>query len=221
MAILNVNATRMTLLTLKGKIKGAKRGHKLLKDKQDGLMQKFMQIIQEARRTREDVESKLGGAFKNFVRASSLMNQEFIEGALLYSTADMNLQVQTKNVMSVRIPQFKLETEGDVLTYGFAQTSGELDTSLKSLQDTLPLLIKLAEIEKSAEALADELEKTRRRVNALEYRMIPDLEDTIKFIKMKLGEMERSAVVATMRVKAQIDEQEKEMMRRKAEMLVN
>jgi len=174
MAILNVNATRMTLLTLKGKIKGAKRGHKLLKDKQDGLMQKFMQIIQEARRTREDVESKLGGAFKNFVRASSLMNQEFIEGALLYSTADMNLQVQTKNVMSVRIPQFKLETEGDVLTYGFAQTSGELDTSLKSLQDTLPLLIKLAEIEKSAEALADELLqklKMLKRVNGLSLNL--------------------------------------------------
>ena len=220
MAILNVNATRMTLLTLKSKIKGARRGHKLLKDKQDGLMQKFMEVIQEARRTREDVEAKLGGAFKNFIRASSLMNPEFIEGALLYSTADMELQVETKNVMSVRIPQFKLETKGDVLTYGFMQTSGELDASLQSLQDAFPLLIKLAEIEKSAEAIADELEKTRRRVNALEYRMIPDLEDTIKFIQMKLGEMERSAIVGTMRVKAQIEQQEKEMMKRREEVLV-
>ena len=220
MAILNVNATRMTLLTLKAKIKGAKRGHKLLKDKQDGLMQKFMEIIHEARATREDVEKKLGGAFKNFVRAGSLMEQELIEGALLYSTADMNLQVETKNVMSVRIPQFKLETSGDVLTYGFMQTSGELDASLKSFQEVLPLLIKLAQIEKSAEAIADELEKTRRRVNALEYRMIPDLEDTIKFIKMKLGEMERSAITGTMRVKAQIEKQEEEEMRKRKETLL-
>jgi V/A-type H+-transporting ATPase subunit D len=205
MAILNVNATRMALLTLKKKIKGAKRGHKLLKDKQDGLMQKFMEIIREARSMREEVESKLGAAFKNFIRANSLMEAEFLEGALLYSTAKTELSVKTKNVMSVRIPQFQLETSGEVVNYGYLETSGELDIALQSFQDVFPLLIKLAEIEKSAEALADELEKTRRRVNALEYRMIPDLEDTIKFIKMKLGEMERSNVVNTMAVKAKIE----------------
>lgn len=207
MAILNVNPTRMALLGLKKKIKGAKRGHKLLKDKQDGLMQKFMEIIKEAKRMREEVEGKLGQAFKNFIKASALMPEEFVEGALLYSTAKTELQVKTKNVMSVRIPQFKLKSEGEVITYGYLQTSGELDMSLQSLLDVLPLLIELAEIEKSAEAIADELEKTRRRVNALEYRMIPDLEDTIKFIQMKLGEMERSAITNTMRVKAQIEAQ--------------
>ncbi len=207
MAILNVNPTRMELLGLKKKIKGAKRGHKLLKDKQDGLMQKFMEIIREAKRLRVEVEEKLGGAFKNFIKAGSLMSEEFVEGALLYSTAKTELEVKTKNVMSVRIPQFKLKSEGEVITYGYLQTSGELDMSLQSLQDIFPLLIQLAEIEKSAEALADELEKTRRRVNALEYRMIPDLEDTIKFIQMKLGEMERSAITNTMRVKAQIEAQ--------------
>ena len=207
MAILNVNPTRMALLGLKKKFKSAKRGHKLLKDKQDGLMQKFMEIIREARRIREDVEEKLGAAFKNFIRASSLMAEEFVEGALLYSTAKTELTVETKNVMSVRIPQFKLKTEGDVINYGYLQTSGELDISLQSFQDVFPLLIELAEIEKSAEALADEVEKTRRRVNALEYRMIPDLQDTIKFIQMKLGEMERGAIINTMVVKAKIEAQ--------------
>ena len=210
MAILNVNPTRMALLGLKKKIKSAKRGHKLLKDKQDGLMQKFMEIIKEAKRMRQEVEGKLGAAFKNFIKASSSMPEEFVEGALLYSTAKTELTVKTKNVMSVRIPQFKLETSGDVITYGYLQTSGELDMSLQALQDVLPLLIQLAEIEKAAEALADELEKTRRRVNALEYRMIPDLEDTIKFIQMKLGEMERSAITNTMRIKAQIEKQLRE-----------
>lgn len=197
----------MALLGLKKKIIGAKRGHKLLKDKQDGLMQKFMEIIREAKRLREEVEGKLGAAFKNFIRAGSLMSEEFVEGALLYSTAKTELEVETKNVMSVRIPQFKMKTQGDVITYGYLQTSGELDMSLQSFQNVFPLLIQLAEIEKSAEALADELEKTRRRVNALEYRMIPDLQETIKFIQMKLGEMERSAITNTMRVKAQIEAQ--------------
>ena len=197
----------MALLELKKKIKSAKRGHKLLKDKQDGLMQKFMEIIREAKRLRQEVEEKLGGAFKNFIRAGSLMSEEFLEGALLYSTAKTELTVKTKNVMSVRIPQFELKTEGDVITYGYLQTSGELDMSLQSFQDVFPLLVELAEVEKSAEALADELEKTRRRVNALEYRMIPDLEDTIKFIQMKLSEMERSSIVNTMAVKAKIEAQ--------------
>lgn len=205
MALLNVNPTRMELLTLKKKHKSAKRGHKLLKDKQDGLMQKFMEIIREAKDIREEVEERLGAAFKNFIRANSLMEEEFLEGALLYSTAKTHLEVKTKNIMSVRIPQFKLETKGEVINYGFLQTSGELDMALQSFQDVFPLLVKLAEIEKSAEALADELEKTRRRVNALEYRMIPDLEDTIKFIKMKLGELERAGVVNTMIVKAKIE----------------
>ncbi len=195
----------MALLGLKKKIKSAKRGHKLLKDKQDGLMQKFMGIIKEAKRLRLEVEEKLGAAFKNFIKAGSLMSEEFLEGALLYSTAKTELSVETKNVMSVRIPQFKLKTEGDVITYGYLQTSGELDMSLQAFQDVFPLLIELAEIEKSAEALADELEKTRRRVNALEYRMIPDLEDTIKFIQMKLGEMERGSIINTMVVKAKIE----------------
>ena len=205
MALLNVNPTRMAMLTLKKKYKSAKRGHKLLKDKQDGLMQKFMEIIREARDIRMEVEKKLGSAFKNFIRANSLMDESFLEGALLFSDATTNLTVETKNVMSVRIPKFKLDIEGEAVNYGFLQTSGELDMALKSFQDVFPLLIKLSEIEKSAEAIADELEKTRRRVNALEYRMIPDLEDTIKFIKMKLGEMERGGIINTMIVKAKIE----------------
>ena len=205
MAIMNVNATRMALLTLKKKIKSAERGHKLLKDKQDGLMQKFMDVIREAKSAREEVEEKLGAAFKNFITASSLMESSFLENALLYSTAKMSLGVETKNVMSVRIPTFDMKMEGEVVNYSMVQTSGELDISLQSFLDVFPLLIKLAEIEKSAEALAEELEKTRRRVNALEYKMIPDLKDTIKFIQMKLDEMERGAIINTMAVKAKIE----------------
>ena len=205
MAIMNVNATRMALLGLKRKIKSAQRGHKLLKDKQDGLMSKFMDVIREAKKLREEVEEKLGASFKNFIRASSLMESGFLECALLYSTAKMNLGVETKKVMSVRIPTFDMKVEGEVVNYSMVQTSGELDISLQSFLDVFPLLIKLAEIEKSAEALAEELEKTRRRVNALEYKMIPDLKDTIKFIQMKLDEMERGAIINTMAVKAKLE----------------
>lgn len=209
MAILNVNPTRMNLLNLKKKVKTAQRGHKLLKDKQDGLMQKFMEVIREAKIVREEVENKIGKAFHNFLSASSLMYPEMLEGALMFPKAEVNLEVSTKNVMSVHIPRFKLNKSGEVITYGFAQTSGELDLALTSFSDVFELLIKLAEIEKSAENLADELEKTRRRVNALEHVLVPNLKDTVKFIYMKLGEAERSAITGTMRIKKMLEAQGK------------
>jgi V/A-type H+-transporting ATPase subunit D len=198
----------MELLNLKKRLKSAKRGHKLLKDKQDGLMKQFMEIIKEARALRREVEKKLSAAFKNFMFASSMMLPEMLESALLYPSAKTELEVTTKNVMSVYIPYFKIKQEGDILNYGYLQTSGELDIALKAFQDVLPDLIKLAEIEKQAERLAAELETTRRRVNALEYKLIPDLEETLKFITMKLAETERSAIVSVMRIKAMIEEQE-------------
>jgi len=208
MAKLNVKPTRMELLNLKRRLKSANRGHKLLKDKQDGLMQKFMEIIREAKATRREVETKLGKAFKNFMFASSMMDPLMLETALLYPSATTELEVKTKNVMSVRIPFFKLKQEGDVLNYGYLQTSAELDMALKSFQDVFPLLMQLAEIEKQAEKLAEELETTRRRVNALEYKMIPDIKETLKFISMKLSEQERSTIVAVMAIKAMIESQE-------------
>ena len=207
MARLNVKPTRMELLNLKKRVKSAVRGHKLLKDKQDGLMKTFMEIIREAKTTRREIEARLGGAFKNFMQASSMMQPEMLEAALLYPSAKVELEVKTKNVMSVYIPFFKIKQEGDILNYGYLQTSGELDIALAAFQDVFPLLIKLAEIEKQAERLASELETTRRRVNALEYKMIPDLKETVKFIQMKLAESERSTIVGVMRIKAMIEAQ--------------
>ncbi len=208
MAKLDVKPTRMELLNLKKRVKSAVRGHKLLKDKQDGLMKTFMEIIKEAKATRREVEEKLSKAFKNFMQASSMMLPEMLEGALLYPSATTELEVKTKNVMSVYIPYFNLKQEGDILNYGYLQTSGELDISLALFQEVFPLLIKLAEIEKQAERLAEELETTRRRVNALEHRLIPDLKETVKFISMKLAEAERSTIVSVMRIKAMIEEAE-------------
>ncbi|MFC1647723.1 V-type ATP synthase subunit D [Patescibacteria group bacterium] len=210
MAKLNVNPTRMELLNLKKQIKTAERGHKLLRDKQDGLMQKFMEIIREARTLRSKVEEKLQGAFKNFMQASAMMYPEVLENALLYPSAKVSLEVETKNVMSVRIPNFELKQEGNILNYGYLQTSGELDMSLEAFQEVLPLLIKLAQIERQAERLAEETEKTRRRVNALEHMLLPNLKETVKFISMKLGEAERSAITGVMRIKASMEAEEAE-----------
>jgi len=210
MAILNINPTRMNMLNLRKRLASAKRGHKLLKDKRDGLMKHFMQIIREARQLRMEIENKTGVALMNFLEASSLMDPRMIEGSLSFPEAKLSLDVSTKNVMSVRIPQFESKSEGKLITYGFAQTSGDLDVSLKKLKELLPLLLKLAEIEKAAESLAEEIEKTRRRVNALEYTMIPNYQDTIKFIQMKLGEQERSTIIATMVVKSMIEAKEEE-----------
>jgi len=212
MAKLNVKPTRMELLNLKKRFKSAKRGHKLLKDKQDGLMQKFLGVVKEAKATRREVEEKLGSAFKNFMFASSMMMPEMLETALLYPAAKVSLEVETKNVMSVKIPYFSLEQEGDILNYGYVQTSAELDMSLSSFQEVFPLLIKLAEIEKQADRLATELETTRRRVNALEHKMIPDLQETLKFITMKLAEAERSTIVGVMAIKAMIEAAEEQKM---------
>ena len=209
MAVLDVKPTRMELLNLKKRVTSAVRGHKLLKDKQDGLMKTFMEIIKEAKSLRREVEEKLSKAFKNFMQASSMMPPETLETALLFPSAKTELDVKTRNVMSVHIPFFKLKQEGDILNYGYLQTSAELDMALSTFQEILPLLIKLAQIEKQAERLAEELETTRRRVNALEHKLIPDLQETVKFISMKLAETERAGIVSVMRVKAMIEEEAK------------
>lgn len=207
MAILNVNPTRMALLDLKRRVKGAERGHKLLKDKQDGLMQQFMKIIRDAKRLREEVEEKLGTAFKQFLIASAWMNEADLRNALSSPQAKMELSVKTKNVMSVRIPFFELEKSGEIKTYGMAGTNAFLDEAIDAFDEAFETLIALAQIEKQAEALAIELETTRRRVNALEHKMIPDLKDTVKYIRLKLDETERAAIIGTMKVKAQIEAQ--------------
>lgn len=205
MALLSVNPTRMALMDLKRRTKAAQRGHKLLKDKQDGLMQQFMLIVRDAKRLRTDVEARLGDAFRQFLMASAWMTDGELENALSSPQATISLSVETKNVMSVKIPFFKVHKEGRIRTYGYAGTNALLDEAVKTLDGVFELLIALAQVEKQAESMAIELETTRRRVNALEHKMIPDLRDTVKFIKMKLDESERAGIVATMRVKAQIE----------------
>ncbi|MBT3348748.1 V-type ATP synthase subunit D [bacterium] len=208
MAIKNVTATRMTMLGLKKQAVTAKRGHKLLKDKQDGLMQEFMQIIRKCREVRVLVEEAVITANTAFLEAQAIVPKSVLENALSVPAQKLSLEVETKNVMSVRIPVFKLHTEKSGLGYGFFQTRAELDLAIKAFIKVFELLIQLAEIEKSAENLAVEIEKTRRRVNALEHRLIPDIEDTLRFISMKLGETERSAIVQVMAIKAMIERNE-------------
>lgn len=205
MARLNVNPTRMVLTGLKKRLKTARRGHKLLKDKRDELMKKFLDIVRENKRLREEVEEKLMVVHSRFVMARAVMNSELVEEALMFPKVEVNLEAKTRNIMSVDVPvlEFTTEsgTEGDIYPYGFANTTGELDEAIATLSDLTPELLKLAEMEKSAQLLADEIEKTRRRVNALEYVLIPNLEETIKYIVMKLDENERSNLTRLMKVK--------------------
>lgn len=211
MARLNVNPTRMVLTGLKRRLKTARRGHKLLKDKRDELMKKFLEIVRENKELREEVEEKLKTVHSRFVMARAVMNSEIVEEALMFPKVEVNLNASTRNIMSVDVPVLKftteISTEGDIYPYGFTDTSSELDEAIATLSDLTPKLLKLAEMEKSAQLLADEIERTRRRVNALEYVLIPNLEETIKYIVMKLDENERSNLTRLMKVKDMMLEQ--------------
>ncbi|WP_346888450.1 V-type ATP synthase subunit D [Clostridium sp. UBA1056] len=206
MARLNVNPTRMELSKLKKRLTTATRGHKLLKDKQDELMRRFIDLIKYNNKLRGEVEEKLQGAFKDFLMASAAISPEFLEEAISYPKESISLELAEKNIMSVNVPvmNFVRKLEGDsgsIYPYGFYSTSSELDNSIEQLYLILPKLLELAEVEKSCQLMADEIEKTRRRVNALEYMTIPQLQETIKYIKMKLDENERGALSRLMKVK--------------------
>lgn len=212
MARLNVNPTRMELTKLKKRLVTAVRGHKLLKDKQDELMRRFIDLVKYNNELRKSVEEELSGAFKDFVMARALMSSEFLEEAIVYPKESISLKVDKKNVMSVDVPvmEFKRKLEGDegsIYPYGLANTSAELDGSIEKLYGILPKLLELAEVEKSCQLMADEIEKTRRRVNALEYATIPQLQETIKYIRMKLDENERASLTRLMKVKSMIEAQ--------------
>ncbi|MGL4655598.1 MAG: V-type ATP synthase subunit D [Sarcina sp.] len=208
---LNVNPTRMELSKLKKRLVTATRGHKLLKDKQDELVRQFIDLVKFNNQLRKDVEEELGGSLKDFVMARAGMSSEFLEEAISYPKDNIKVEVSNKNIMSVNVPMmnFKRELEGDegsIYPYGFANTSAELDDAIGKLYGILPKLLELAEVEKSCQLMADEIEKTRRRVNALEYMTIPQLKETIRFIRMKLDENERSALTRLMKVKSIIQE---------------
>ena len=205
MARLNVKPTRMELSTLKDRLKLSTRGHKLLKDKQDELMRQFIILIKENNVLRDEVEKELTESMQEFVVAKSLINESFIEELFVGAETDVELNIHEKNVMSVRVPQMDFNVkERDVssdIQYGYLNSSSELDEAIERFEGVLPKLLKLSEIEKTCQLMADEIEKTRRRVNALEYRMIPQLEETIRYIQLKLEENERSAIVRMMKVK--------------------
>ncbi len=205
MARLNVNPTRMELSKLKAKLISARRGHKLLKDKRDELMRQFMNLIKENRQLRTEVEAAITEANRYMAVAGSVMQREVLETALMLPKQEVELAVDEKNVMSVYIPVFdpifRTSDTNDIFSYGTAFTSIDLDGAVSALSEVFPKMIRLAEIEKACQLMADEIEKTRRRVNALEHIMIPDYEETIKFITMKLSENERSTTSSLMKVK--------------------
>ena len=184
----------MVLNQLKGRLRPARRGHKLLKDKRDELMRQFMDVVRRNKVLRERVEGGLTEAFASLQVASSIMSPEMLEQALLYPRQSVELGMKFKNIMSVNVPVYSFKTQSndptEIYPYGFAQTSGELDDALENMAKVFEDMLELAEVEKTMQLLAEEIEKTRRRVNALEYVMIPDLESNIKYITMKLEENE-------------------------------
>ena len=213
---LNVNPTRMELTKLKKRLTTATRGHKLLKDKQDELMRRFIDMIKKNNELRKDVEKELEGSFKDFLMASAVMSPEFLEEAVAYPKESISVDVKKQNIMSVNVPvfDFKRKLEGDkgsIFPYGFANTSSELDGAIEKLYGILPKLLELAKVEKACQLMADEIEKTRRRVNALEYMTIPQLEETIRFIQMKSDENERSTVTRLMKIKSMMEEKQSNM----------
>ena len=197
MANITVNPTRMELTRLKGKLRTAQRGHKLLKDKRDELMKQFLDTVREVRSLRAEVEEELMTVHKSFTVASALMSSEALEQALLYPKQSVELTQTSQNIMSVNVPvyhfQTKTKSDADIYPYGFAATSGELDTAVDALGKVFQKMLKLAEIE-----------KTRRRVNALEYVMIPNTQEAIRYITMKLDENDRSTTTRLMKVKDMI-----------------
>lgn len=205
MANVVVNPTRMELTRLKKKLVTASRGHKLLKDKRDELMRQFLDMARENMELRKKVEAGIKAANTNFVIAKAGMNEQTLSTALMAPKQEVRIALGDRNVMSVDIPVYDYKTKGansnDIYSYGFAFTSGELDDAVKSLSDILPDMLRLAEVEKSCQMLAAEIEKTRRRVNALEHVIIPETREGIKYISMKLDENERSTQVRLMKVK--------------------
>lgn len=205
MATTRVNPTRMELTRLKKKLMTATRGHKLLKDKRDELMRRFLELIRENKALRERVENGIKNANKSFALAGAVMSDAALRTALLAPKQSVTLKVEARNVMSVNIPVFSYTTrtssKNDIYSYGFAFTSGDLDDAVAALSAVFADMLRLAECEKSCQLLSAEIEKTRRRVNALEHVMIPDYREKIRYISMKLDENERSTQIRLIKVK--------------------
>ena len=208
MAGTTITPTRMMLKQLKGRLKTARRGHKLMKDKRDELMRRFMDIVRLNKQLRERVESGLTASFASLQVASAIMSPEMLEQALLYPRQSVELGVTFKNIMSVNVPEYSFHTKNndpsEIYPHSFAQTSGELDDALEQMAKVVEDMLELAQVEKTMQLLAEEIERTRRRVNALEYVMIPELEENIRYITMKLEENENSTKVRLLKVKEMV-----------------
>ena len=208
MAKTTINPTRMELTRLKGRLKTALRGHKLLKDKRDELMKQFMEIVRRNRELRKTVNESLKKAYAAFTVASAVMSPEMLEQALAYPKQSVELDVTFRNMMSVNVPIYRYHTKNqdptEIYPYGFAQTSGELDVALEAFNHVFQEMLELAEVEKTMQLLAQDIEKTRRRVNALEYVVIPDMQENIRYITMKLDENERGNTTRLMKVKEMV-----------------
>ena len=208
MAGTTITPTRMMLKQLKGRLKTARRGHKLMKDKRDELMRRFMDIVKLNKQLRERVETGLTASFASLQVASAIMSPEVLEQALLYPRQSVELGIEFKNIMSVNVPEYSFHTKNndpsEIYPYGFAQTSGELDDALEQMAKVFEDMLELAQVEKTMQLIAEEIERTRRRVNALEYVMIPELEENIRYITMKLEENENSTKVRLLKVKEMV-----------------
>lgn len=201
MASLNVNPTRMELKNLKNRYATSRRGHKLLKDKRDELMKKFLEVVRENRAMRASVEERLRRFYRSFTSAGSTANPRIIEEALIAPAGDASVEVSLSNLMSVTVPKFEGEGIEVSVNYGLAFTPPGLDSALEELSTLSQDMVKLAELEKSATLLAAEIERTRRRVNALEYILMPRYLEQIRMISMKLDEDERAGRARLMKVK--------------------
>lgn len=203
---LKVNATRQELSRLRARIKMATRGHKLLKDKRDQLMKEFLSIVHENQRLREELDSKLAQAYRSFAQARAWLSPPVLEEALMVAGGPEEVSIRHRNILNVLVPEMELkepveEQTSDIMPYGLATTSSDLDDALREFRGILPVLVKLSEIDRKTQLLADEIEKTRRRVNALEYILLPELQAAAKGVEMKLEEVERSTVSRLMKVK--------------------
>jgi V/A-type H+-transporting ATPase subunit D len=208
---IRANATRQELTRLKGRVQMAKRGHRLLKDKRDQLMKEFLAIVHESQRLRQELEDKLAIAYRSFSLARAVLSPSVLEDALMVGGGAEDVSISYRHIMNVVVPEMEIErAEGEEKTaesdsplpnYGLAATSSDLDDAIEQFQGILPLLVRLSHIERTIHLLADEIEKTRRRVNALEYVLIPELEQAVKSVEMRLEEMERANVSRLMKIK--------------------
>lgn len=209
MARLNVNPTRMELKKLKARLSTAKRGHKLLKDKSDEMIRRFSVVIKENKRLREQAELMLADSLKGFSFACALMSSSETENAFNMPSTAIDLTLDTESVMNVVVPKIKASvTKRGGMPYSYANITSEADYSVKKVSEAIVVLVELAAVEKKVQMLADEIVRNKRRVNALEYIMIPQLEETIKYITSKLSENERGSLTRLMKVKSMINEKD-------------